>query len=85
MMQGQSDAFVSRIASTGALAYSTFLGGDDEDAGWGIALSNGSFRGNPDIHVGGVTYSSDIATSGVVQPNPPGGPDGFVIDLKYGP
>jgi hypothetical protein len=85
MMKGPSDAFVSRIASTGALAYSTFLGGNDEDAGWGIALSNGSFRGNPDIHIGGLTYSSDIATGGVVQPIPPGGPDGFVIDLKYGP
>ncbi len=85
MMKGPSDAFVSQISATGTLSYSTFLGGDDEDAGWGIALSNGLLRGRPDIHVGGITYSSDLATIGAAQPNPPGSPDGFVIDLKYGP
>ena len=33
-------------AHSARLSFSTFLGGNDEDAGWGIALSNGVLRGD---------------------------------------
>ena len=85
MLAGQSDAFVGRIAANGVLLFSTYLGGDDEDAGWGIALSKGAVRGYSTIHVGGVTYSDDLATTGALQPDAHGAADGFVAKLSYSP
>jgi hypothetical protein len=81
-LAGMSDAFVTRVGASGALASSTYLGGDDEDSGWAIALSNGVLRGRPTIHVGGFTYSSDLATPGAFQPVAQGGADGFVAALR---
>ena len=41
MLQGRQDAFVAPHRPNGSLLFSTYLGGNDEDDGWGIALSNG--------------------------------------------
>jgi hypothetical protein len=84
-LRGESDAFVARMGPTGALTYSTFLGANDEDAGWGIALSSGLLRGANNVHVAGVTLSTDLATPGVVQPDWNGSFDGFVCKLGYLP
>ena len=84
-LHGPSDAFVSRIHPAGTLTYSTFLGGNDEDAGWGIALSNGLLRGTSNMHVAGITMSTDLATGGVLQPGLQGSWDGFVSKLGYLP
>ena len=35
-----SDGFVTKLSAAGALQYSTFLGGDSGDNGWGIAVDN---------------------------------------------
>jgi hypothetical protein len=84
-LEGSGDAFVARVGATGALASSTYLGGDDEDSAWGIAVSKGLLRGRPTIHVVGITYSSDLATPGALQPMPQGGADGFIAHLRTVP
>src|SRR5207244_256350 len=35
---GSQDAFVTKLTSAGALSYSTYLGGANDDEGWGIAV-----------------------------------------------
>jgi hypothetical protein len=56
---GYSDLFVSRLNAAGSsLAYSTYLGGSDEDDGYGIALGPGG-----SVYVAGYTYSPDFPTT----------------------
>src|ERR1022692_2021146 len=56
---GGDDAFVSELNSAGsALLYSTFLGGSNVDAGWGIAVDA---SGN--VYVTGGTESSNFPTT----------------------
>ena len=53
--QGGCDAFISKFNSSGALVYSTYLGGSSYDEGRGIAVdSTGA------VYVAGQTYSSDF-------------------------
>ena len=85
MLQGSQDAFVARLSPNGALAFSTYLGGNDEDDAWGIALSNGTLRGVSNIDVAGTTLSTDLATGSVLQPIPRGLVDGFVAKIGYVP
>ncbi|MBZ5656604.1 MAG: Ig-like domain repeat protein [Acidobacteriia bacterium] len=59
------DAFVTKINVEGdALVYSTYLGGNNWDTGWGIAVD--SF-GN--AHVRGDTISTDFPVVNAIQPN----------------
>ncbi|MET0229420.1 MAG: SBBP repeat-containing protein [Rhodanobacteraceae bacterium] len=84
-LEGPSDAFVARIAAGGALSFSTYLGGDAEDGAYGMALSNGVLRAGPNVHVGGLTYSEDLATMGALQPDAHGAVDGFVAKVRVVP
>lgn len=85
VFSGQADAFVTKINQNGsALLYSTCLGGDAEDWGYGIALDS---RNN--IYVSGYTLSDDFPTFDAAQPRPDTNPndpnnigDGFVTKLK---
>jgi len=53
------DAFIAKLSPDGAaLAYSTFLGGDDVDLGNGIAVDDAG-----SAYVTGVTYSEDFPTT----------------------
>lgn len=55
--KGARDIFVTKLTSSGALAYSTYLGGSDEDNASGIAIdSDGNFI------VTGTTISADFPT-----------------------
>jgi Beta-propeller repeat len=76
---GVSDAFVSKLNSTGsALLYSTYLGGSNYDVGSGIALDT---SGN--AYVTGFTRSSDFpTTAGALQTSYGGGYDAFVSKLN---
>lgn len=76
-----SDAFITKINSTGSLiVYSTYLGGDGDDQGNGIALDSG---GN--AYIAGFTSSSDFPTVSPtvlpVQSTGAGGRDAFVSKL----
>jgi hypothetical protein len=72
------DAFVSKLNAAGsALVYSTYLGGDGEDSGDGIAVDS---SGN--AHVTGYTYSSNFPTASPLQATLSGVSDAFVAKLN---
>jgi hypothetical protein len=56
---GATDAFVVKVAATGtAFLYSSYLGGEDEDSGLGIAVDK-----NNHAYVTGVTFSNFFPTT----------------------
>ncbi len=52
---GLYDAFVTEVSPTGALVYSTYLGGSLSDYGTGIAVDSSG-----DVYVSGYTYSIEF-------------------------
>jgi hypothetical protein len=77
---GICDAFVTKLGPTGAIVYSTYLGGSDFDQSHGIAVDG---RGN--AYVGGITCSTDFPVSeNAVQPAQAGNCDGFVAKIADG-
>jgi hypothetical protein len=75
---GEGDAFVAKLGTTGALSYFTYLGGTKADAATGIAVDS-----LDNVYVTGSTVSTDFPTSGAVfQPTYGGGnADSFVAKL----
>jgi hypothetical protein len=76
---GGSDAFVTKLNADGAtLVYSTYLGGGNDDVGYGIALDS---AGN--AYVTGFTASNGFPTTAGAFDRTRGGPyDGFVTKLS---
>jgi hypothetical protein len=73
------NAFITKINTTGAaLVYSTYLGGNGGDVGFGIAVDS---AGN--AYVTGTTTSTDFPTVNPLQPTYGGGGDAFVS--KFNP
>jgi hypothetical protein len=78
-LAGEQNAFVAKLNWNGSalsLAYSTFLGGGDED-GLGIALD---CSGN--AYVTGATFSTNFPTAHPFQASLAGGEDAFVSKLN---
>ena len=77
--EGAINAFVAKVSAGGnGLAYSTYLGGNSEDVGNGIAVDS---SGN--AYVAGYTYSADFpTTSGAFQASYQGSSDIFVTKLN---
>lgn len=75
-LNGTSDAFVTRLAPAGTMAWSTFLGGGATESGLGVTVDS-SGR----LFVVGSTTSNDFPTSGGFDPTFGGGTwtDGFVV------
>jgi hypothetical protein len=75
-IRGESDAFVARLTPSGAVAYSTYLGGSGEDTGADIAVdpSGGAV-------VVGTTHSADFPTAQPAQAALLGASDAFVARL----
>ena len=74
---GGTDAFVTKIKSDGTLAYSTYLGGNSEDIGYGIAVDS---SGN--AYVTGATASQNFTTLNAIQGTFGGTEDGFVTKIN---
>jgi len=76
---GTTDAFVAKLNATGsALVYSTYLGGNGSDYGYGIAVDS---AGN--AYVTGQTNSTNFPTVSPLQPSYGGGGwDAFVTKLN---
>jgi hypothetical protein len=74
--QGKGDALVAKFDSSGALLYSTYLGGSGEDGAGGIAVD-----GNGSAYVAGETHSSDLPTANASQSKLAGAQNGFVAKL----
>jgi hypothetical protein len=79
-LNGGFDAFVTKLNATGsALAYSTFLGGTDNDLSSGIAVREGN------AYVTGRTDSADFPTTPDAFDTTLGGQqDAFVTKLPTG-
>jgi|GEM_PF-968826 len=76
--QGVSDVFVTKLSSSGNyLAYSTYLGGGDDDWAYGIAVD-----GSGNAYVTGWTNSSDFPTQNPYQTTYQGSGDVFVTKLS---
>ncbi len=76
---GELDAFVTKLTPQGAVVYSTYLGGSDEDRGMGI---DADADGN--AYVAGTTLSRDFPTQDPFQANHGGGVifgDAFVTKI----
>jgi hypothetical protein len=77
-LEGTSDGFVTKVSSTGAVGFSTYLGGDGRDAGRGIGLDSAG-----QVVVAGYTYSSNFpTTTGAYQTSLSTGPDCFVTTVN---
>lgn len=74
---GIRDAFVTKLNASGALVYSTFLGGAADDIGNGIAVDS---SGN--AAVTGITVSADFPTRNALQSSLRGTTDAFVAKLN---
>ncbi|MEP7342175.1 MAG: SBBP repeat-containing protein [Acidobacteriota bacterium] len=73
-----ADAFVTKLDSSGTfLSYSTYLGGNGNDYGFGITVD--SFA---NAHVTGETYSSNFPTNLAAQSSLSGTKDAFVTKLN---
>jgi len=74
---GYHDVFVTKFTASGTLAYSTYLGGNDFDIGYGIAVDSSG-----DIYVAGMTTSANFPTQNALYDSHNGGEqDGFVTKL----
>ena len=76
---GLYDAYVTELSSTGALLYSTYLGGSYNDYGTGIAVSSAGV-----LTVSGYTYSSNFPTQNALQSSQGGGSDIFITQFVPG-
>ncbi len=74
---GYYDGFVAKLSSTGQHLWSTYLGGNHWDLGYGIAVD-----GLGDVAVAGMTRSSNNWTSGGLDNSWNGGLDGFLVKLN---
>jgi hypothetical protein len=72
---GGLDGFVVKLDPTGAILYSTYLGGAESDTALGIAVD-----ANGRAHVAGGTRSSEFPISNALQPTPGGGTCGIAPD-----
>jgi len=73
---GVRDAVVARFNANGLPTFATYLGGADDDIGWGVAVGKDAA-----IRVGGETLSTDLATPGAFEPNAQGASDGFAARI----
>jgi hypothetical protein len=70
------DAFVAKVDATGSqLLFSTYLGGSDQDQGYGIAVFTDAL-GNTSVYVVGRTGSSNFPTKNALQAQKPSGGNG---------
>ena len=75
---GATDAFVMKISASGvSILYSSYLGGADEDDGFGIAVD-----GSQNVYLTGLTYSTDFILKNPVQSASGGAGDAFVAKVS---
>jgi hypothetical protein len=76
--KGFSDAFVTKLSAAGnSLVYSTYLGGDNNESGYGIAVDGAGCA-----YVTGMTPSTDFPTQNPYQATKKGDTDAYVTKLS---
>ena len=76
ILGGTSDAFITKLSSTGALLWSSFLGGTGTDQGRAVAVDS-----NGNAYLTGNTASSDFTTTGGFDTTLSGSNDAFVTKV----
>jgi uncharacterized protein (TIGR03437 family) len=77
-LKGGADAFVTKLnAAGGDFVYSTYLGGNSKETGFGIEVDNSN-----SAYVTGFVFSSDFPTRNPAQPALGGRVDAFVTKLN---
>lgn len=74
--KGNVDAFVTKLGLEGAILFSTYLGGGDNDYGEAIAVDSSG------VYVTGQTWSDDFPLRQALQPFKNGDADAFVTKLS---
>jgi Beta-propeller repeat len=74
---GQQDAFVTKLSTSAALIYSTYLGGAANEHSGGIAVD-----GSDSAYVAGGTFSTNFPTTGVLQQTNHGGQNAFATKIS---
>ncbi len=75
---GSTNAFVAKIGATGSsILYSSYLGGNTEDVGYGIAVD-----ASATAYVTGLTYSTNFPAVGALQTTNGGAGDAFVAKVN---
>ncbi|MBB5329771.1 SBBP repeat-containing protein [Tunturiibacter gelidoferens] len=74
---GDSDAFVTKLGTGGNIVFSTYLGGGDNDAGYGIAVDASG------VYAAGQTHSDDFPLAQALQAEKRG--DGTIFVTKLSP
>jgi hypothetical protein len=73
---GLQDAFVTKVSATGAMLFSTYLGGSGNEHAGGVAVGAGGV-----VYVAGGTFSTNFPVAGPIQAANAGGQDAFVTKI----
>lgn len=76
-LRGNSDIYVTKLNTSGAIAYSTYFGGNNNEGSGGIAVDSAG-----GAYVTGLTTSSDFPILGAFQTSLGGFQDAFVAKLN---
>jgi hypothetical protein len=76
-LNGETDAFVTKLNAAGTLAYSTYLGGSGMDAANAITVDSSGAA-----YVAGYTYSTDLPVANAVQAANAGDCDAFLARVS---
>jgi hypothetical protein len=77
VLAGNADAFVTKLSPTGAMVFSTFLGGSGDEHVGGIALDS-----SRNVYVAGGTMSMNFPVVGAIQSSNRGGQETFVTKIS---
>ena len=77
---GKTDAFVTRLTSAGAISFSTYLGGNNDEHAGGVAVDA---SGN--IYLAGGTLSANFPLTAPLQATNGGSQDAFVTKISTSP
>jgi len=73
---GVGDVFVAKVTNDGVLSWASYLGGSDEEVGYGAAVDSSG-----DVFLTGQTYSTDFPVPGGFDTSFGGGYDAFVAKV----
>jgi len=74
--KGKQDAFITGMTDGGAIRYSTYLGGADQDTAYGIAVNDQG------AYLTGTTLSTDFPTLTPIQAAKQSGNDAFITGIN---
>lgn len=76
-LDGETDAFLTKVNASGTLSYSTYLGGSGMDAANAVAVDSSGAA-----YVAGYTYSTDLPVLGAFQTSNAGDCDAFLARVS---